>query len=91
MSELDEAAFSALAGVRLWIVDCLREEPHPTHSHFDKTIGWIERVRPERALLTHLNHSADYRSLADLCPPGVEPAYDGLEISLATESPLIGA
>jgi phosphoribosyl 1,2-cyclic phosphate phosphodiesterase len=30
---LDDAAFAALAGVELWIVDCLRREPHPTHSH----------------------------------------------------------
>ena len=31
--ELDETAFAALAGIELWIVDCLRREPHPTHSH----------------------------------------------------------
>ena len=42
--ELDDAAFAALAGVELWIVDCLRREPHPTHSHLAKTLAWIERV-----------------------------------------------
>ena len=32
--ELDDAAFAALDGIELWIVDCLRREPHPTHSPF---------------------------------------------------------
>lgn len=79
---LDEAAFEALSGIELWIVDCLREEPHPTHSHFAQTLQWIERVRPKRAALTHLNHSVDYDTLAAKCPPGVEPAYDGLAFEL---------
>lgn len=76
--ELDEAAFEALEGIDLWIVDCLRLHPHPTHSHLEQTLEWIARVRPRRAILTHLNHTMDYQVLRDLCPPGVEPAYDGL-------------
>ena len=50
VSELDDAAFAAVEGVELWIVDCLRREPHPTHSHLAKTLSWIARVRPRRAL-----------------------------------------
>ena len=75
---LDEAAIAALAGVKLWIVDCLRLAPHETHANFEKTIGWIRRVKPDRAILTHMSHSLDYDTLRGLCPPGVEPAYDGL-------------
>lgn len=80
---LEEEAFSVLADLDLWIVDCLRFEPHPTHAHFDLTMSWIERLRPKRALLTHLNHMIDYDELARRCPPGVEPAYDGLCVDLA--------
>jgi phosphoribosyl 1,2-cyclic phosphate phosphodiesterase len=43
VTELDDAAFAALAGIELWIVDCLRYESHPTHSHLAKTLAWIER------------------------------------------------
>ncbi len=82
VSDLDEAAFDALAGLDLWIVDCLRFEPHPTHSHVEKTLSWIERIKPKRAILTHMNQSTDYRVLAEHCPPGVEPAYDGLSVTL---------
>jgi phosphoribosyl 1,2-cyclic phosphate phosphodiesterase len=75
---LDDAAFAALADLDLWIVDCLRYEPHPTHAHFDLTLSWIARVKPKRAILTHLNHMVDYDDLASRCPSGVEPGYDGL-------------
>ena len=79
---LDDEAFSVLADLDLWIVDCLRFEPHPTHAHFDLTMSWVERVRPKRTLLTHLNHMIDYDVLAARCPPGVEPAYVGLSVEI---------
>jgi phosphoribosyl 1,2-cyclic phosphate phosphodiesterase len=79
---LDEAAFAALAGVDTWIVDCLRDEPHPTHSHLDQTLGWIRRVAPRRAILTHMSEQLDYRDLLGRLPPGVEPGYDGLVVQI---------
>ncbi len=82
VTELGEAAFAAIAGVELWVVDCMRRAPHPTHSHLAKTLGWIERVRPRRAVLTHMDQSLDYRTLAAELPAGVEPGYDGLTIEL---------
>jgi phosphoribosyl 1,2-cyclic phosphate phosphodiesterase len=82
VTELDDAAFAAIAGVELWVVDCLRREPHPTHSHLAKTLTWIARVRPRRALLTHMDQSMDYRELAAELPIGVEPAQDGLAVEL---------
>jgi phosphoribosyl 1,2-cyclic phosphate phosphodiesterase len=82
VAELDDGAFSALAGVELWIVDCLRREPHPTHSHLAKTLQWIARVRPRRAVLTHMDQSLDYRELTAELPDGVEPGHDGLVIDV---------
>ena len=40
---LDEAAFAALDGIEVWIVDCMRREPHVTHSHLAQTMAWIAR------------------------------------------------
>ena len=82
VSDLDDAAFAALDGVQLWIVDCLQDTPHPTHSHTEQTLAWIERLNPARALLTHMNHKLDYDELKSRCPEGVEPAYDGQVIEL---------
>jgi phosphoribosyl 1,2-cyclic phosphate phosphodiesterase len=82
--ELDALAFEVLDGVEVWIVDCLREAPHPTHAHLDKTLEWIARVKPRRAILTHMNHTLDYDALCARCPPGVEPGYDGMVIETET-------
>jgi phosphoribosyl 1,2-cyclic phosphate phosphodiesterase len=82
VTELDDNAFAALEGVELWIVDCLRREPHPTHSHLAKTLSWILRVRPGRAVLTHMDQSLDYCELSSELPSGVEPGCDGLVIEL---------
>jgi phosphoribosyl 1,2-cyclic phosphate phosphodiesterase len=75
---LDDDAFAALRGVDLWIVDCIRRRPHVTHSHLEKTLQWIARVKPKRAILTHMDESLDYATLARELPAGVEPGYDGL-------------
>lgn len=81
--ELPDEAFETLDGVDTWIVDCLRAGPaHPTHAHLEKTLGWIERAGVRRAVLTHMNHQADYDALVALCPAGVEPAYDGMTVAI---------
>jgi len=87
--ELDDAAFRAMAGVDLWIVDALRYAPHPTHAHVERTLGWIERLKPSRAILTNLHIDLDYAELAARLPEGVEPAVDGMrmEVELGVENP----
>ena len=79
---LSDAAFEILKGVDLWIVDCLRFDPHPTHAHFDMALEWISRVKPRHAILTHMNHMVDYDVIKARCPKGVEPAYDGLSVEI---------
>ncbi len=79
---LDDAAFEALDGVQCWIVDALRYRPHPTHAHVEKTLEWIARVRPNRAILTNLHTDLDYETLRQSLPAGVEPAFDGMVIEV---------
>lgn len=79
---LDEAAFAALAGIEVWVVDALREEPHPVHSHVAQTLEWIKRLGVKQAYLTHMNQAMDYRTQCAKLPAGVAPAYDGLTINL---------
>lgn len=79
-TDLDDAAFEALAGVDTWIVDCQQLTPHPTHAHLDKTLGWIERVKPQHAILTHMGPELDYDDVARRCPDHVVPGHDGLRL-----------
>jgi phosphoribosyl 1,2-cyclic phosphate phosphodiesterase len=80
---IPEASFELLRGVRVWIVDALRYRPHPTHATVEQALGWIERVKPERAILTNLHVDLDYETLKRELPDGVEPAYDGLSFTCA--------
>ncbi|MBV9549117.1 MAG: MBL fold metallo-hydrolase [Alphaproteobacteria bacterium] len=77
---LGDDAFAALEGVECWIVDALRYTPHPSHAHLERTLAWIARVRPRRAILTNLHVDLDYARLKGELPAGVEPAYDGMEL-----------
>jgi len=79
---MDDAAFALLDGVDTWIVDATRLTPHPVHAHLDLTLEWIARLRPRRAVLTHMNHTMDYRTLVGSLPDGVEPAYDGMVLEV---------
>jgi phosphoribosyl 1,2-cyclic phosphate phosphodiesterase len=79
---LSDEAFAALAGVEVWLVDCLTEKPNFGHSHLEQTLAWIERLKPRRAILTHMNHGVDYESWTARMPAGVELAYDGMEIEM---------
>jgi len=79
---LDDAAFELLDGIELFIVGCLREEPHPTHVDLPTALSWIERIGPKRAVITHMNHMLDFEYVSSKVPVGVEPAYDGLTLEL---------
>jgi phosphoribosyl 1,2-cyclic phosphate phosphodiesterase len=70
------------AGLDVWVVDALREAPHPTHPHLALTLEGVAATRPGRAILTHMDQSMDYASLCRTLPKGVEPGYDGLVVEL---------
>ena len=46
--------------------------------------GWIERVAPKRAVLTHMHVDLDYDTLQRELPDGVEPGYDGMVLTTET-------
>ena len=81
-NQLTDEMAALFEGVDVWVVDALRQRPHPTHPHLELVLQWVDAVRPGRAILTHMDNSMDYRSLCAELPHGVEPGYDGLEVAL---------
>lgn len=81
VSAIDDQAEAALQDLDVWIVDALRREPHPSHFSVDETLAWIERLKPRRAILTHMDYSLDYETLRRDLPPHVEPAHDGMTVA----------
>ena len=82
VADLPHASFEALEDLDVWIVDALRETPHPTHAHLDCTLEWIARVKPRRAILTNMHIDLDYDALRARLPDGVEPAFDGMRFEV---------
>lgn len=82
VSGLDAAAFEALSGCSVWIVDALRDKPHPSHAHLALSLDWLEQVRPQLGVLTNLHVDLDYQALRARLPADVRPAFDGMEIIL---------
>ena len=76
---LPEESFALLGGVKVWVIGCLAATPHPTHAHIEMALEWIERIKPERAYITHMGPKLDYDAVRGMMPDYVAPAYDGLE------------
>ena len=45
------------------------------------TLAWAARLKPKRTILTHMTSELDYDTLVRELPPGVEPAYDGMQVN----------
>ncbi|MDR6265546.1 MBL fold metallo-hydrolase [Roseobacter sp. N2S] len=82
VSAMNVAAWQAVSNLDCWIVDALRRDPHPTHSHLSQTLDWIERAAPKRAVLTNMHVDLDYDTLCHETPDHITPAFDGLQITL---------
>jgi phosphoribosyl 1,2-cyclic phosphate phosphodiesterase len=80
--DLNDGMTALYEDVDVWIADCLRRRPHPTHAHLDAVLGWARDLRVGALYLTHLDNSMDYATLASQLPDWASPAYDGLEISV---------
>jgi len=84
----DVSAFPAETAERLhgldWLViDALQYKTHPSHFSLDEALGWIERLNPKNAVLTHMHVPLDYDVVTRETPDRVMPAFDGLTIEWA--------
>jgi phosphoribosyl 1,2-cyclic phosphate phosphodiesterase len=69
-------------GVRVLILDALRERKHPTHFAVAEALEVVERLRPERTYLTHICHDLPHAATCARLPAGVQLAYDGLVLEI---------
>jgi len=77
---IPEESWPLLEGLDCWVLDALRRTPHPTHAHLEKSLGWIARAAPRRAVLTNLHIDLDHDTLDGETPAHVTPAHDGMVI-----------
>ncbi|AXB76676.1 MBL fold metallo-hydrolase [Novosphingobium sp. P6W] len=80
-SEITKGMVDLFYGCDVLVIDCLRREPHPTHSHLAMSLELAAVCRVGTAVLTHLDKSMDYATLSAQVPENVHIAYDGLVIT----------
>jgi phosphoribosyl 1,2-cyclic phosphate phosphodiesterase len=80
--DLSEEALQVLEGIQLWIVGGLSFQGTSSHAPLDRVLSWVDRLRPQRTILTHMNNTMDYDTLQVTLPKGVEPGFDGLSVRI---------
>jgi phosphoribosyl 1,2-cyclic phosphate phosphodiesterase len=81
MSDIPPESIPLLQDLDILILDALRRQPHPSHSHLERSLAYVEKLKPKRAYFTHISHDLDHEATEAELPPNVRLAYDGLQIS----------
>lgn len=77
VSDFPPATVAKLGGLDLLVIDALQYRTHPSHFSLEQALGWIGRLAPKAAVLTHMHVPLDYATVLAETPDNVEPAYDG--------------
>jgi phosphoribosyl 1,2-cyclic phosphate phosphodiesterase len=81
MSDIPNVSLPLLQDLDVLILDALRHDPHPSHSHLEKSVALVEQLKPKRAFFTHMGHDLDHAATEAMLPPHIRLAYDGLQIN----------
>ncbi|SNT18396.1 phosphoribosyl 1,2-cyclic phosphate phosphodiesterase [Granulicella rosea] len=87
MSDIPAESLPLLEDLDILILDALRHEPHYSHSHLEKSIAYVERLKPRRAYFTHMGHTLDHAATEATLPPHIRLAYDGLQLDFEIATP----
>lgn len=80
---IEEIEIEKLKGVKVLVINALRETPHDLHFSLSEAIDFIGKVQPERAYLTHISpmlgfHEETQKKL----PENVFLGYDNLVVEI---------
>lgn len=83
MKTVEDKEIEKLKGVKVLVVNALREEQHVSHFNLDEALAFIDKVKPEKAYLTHISHLLGFHDeVQQRLPKNVFLAYDNLQITL---------
>ena len=82
VSDISTKDFKYFNNLKYLIIDCLWYNFHPSHFNLEKSLFFIKKFKPSKAILTNLSPVLDYNELRKHLPKNVIPAYDGLTIRL---------
>jgi len=81
MSDIPPESVPLLQDLDILVLDALRREPHPSHSHLANSIALVEKIAPKRAFFTHISHDLDHETTNSELPGYIKLAHDGLKLA----------
>ena len=80
---IDESEIHKLKGLKVLVINVLREEQHFSHLNLEEALDLIALLKPEKTYLTHISHVFGFHEeVQKKLPENVFLAYDNLEITL---------
>ena len=80
-NKISNKALIKLKNLNFLIIDCLRQDKHPSHFNYDDALKLINKIKPKKSILTNLHVDLDYFKLKKKLPKNIIPAYDGLSFN----------
>ena len=72
-----------LTNLKVLVINCLRDDPHPSHLNLTDAIKFIRLIAPEKAYLTHISHNFGFHEdIQKRLPENIFLAYDNLQITI---------
>lgn len=82
VSDFPADTAARLTGLDMLVIDALQYRTHPSHFSLREALSWIERLQPQRAVLTHMHTPLDHDVVAAETPDHVMPGHDGLTLEI---------
>ena len=80
---IDDAELAKISGSKVVVINALHKEEHISHYNLENALKVLDRIKPERAYLTHISHNMGLHSEVEKqLPDYVRLAYDGLDFEL---------
>jgi phosphoribosyl 1,2-cyclic phosphate phosphodiesterase len=72
-----------IKGTKILVLNALQKQPHISHFNLEQAVEMIEKIKPQRAYITHISHKMGlHTSVEAELPSHIRLAYDGLKIRI---------
>lgn len=80
---IPEDSWKLIEGTKTLVINALRKEKHISHFNLEEALAVIEKIKPQRAYLTHISHLMGFhKDVETTLPNNVKIAYDGLILEI---------
>ncbi len=80
--DYSDSIFLKLQNLDTLVISALRFTPSPFHLTVDEAIEFARKIGAKNTYLNHIAHELDHDIAAAYLPPGIECAFDGMEINV---------